>query len=676
MVFAMVIAMCRPGISQTSETNRVDKLLRTVKQNHFSPREIDDRFSELIFDELMPSLDPEGLIFSSEEMEDLKTYRHSIDDQLREHSTQFIDKVGQLYDQKLSATETVINDLFSTKLDFSKLDTLVFNEDAEHVSEKERVKKWHQFIKLQILWDAAYRSGEEGDITTLTADSLKALQQQTIKREQCHLNAFRESGIDLKQYVFDSYLRAIANAFDPHTMYFNANDEAEFTTLISKEAPSYGFDIDKNGDGEVEIGMIVPGSPAWNSSELNEGDVILGVEANGKPGVDFDCISLDEAASYMQQANVNEVSFRVRKQSGEITTVKLTKEMVTVQENVIESHILNGEKRIAYMYLPSFYSVEDARFEIPNGCANDIAKELLRLEREKIDGLILDLRDNGGGSMLEALRLAGIFIDWGALSVAKYKGMEPETLKDLSRGMAYSGPLVVMVNEGSASASELFSASMQDHNRAVIVGSRTYGKSTIQEVMPLSMDEEGTEFVKMTIGQFYRVTGESLQKTGVIPDVELPSEFAGMEVGERFSPSCLDAVKIDKKTYYTPQKQAPVEELKKRSASRVAADSTFKEILSDTYNPKKDYLIPLDLKGFQKYFNELYENDSDMDADSIPPVSNLFRVEIPSYRNLNLETETVVAELDAISAEMIGEDIYVSEAYNIIKDLIELTSNK
>lgn len=620
----------------------------------------------------MSTLDPQALILSKEERFQLDSYRHEIDHELLSRSSVFIDLLEEIYSTKVEETEVLISSLHNHVIDLNEKDSLLLAEEQKPVSENERKKKWIQWIKLQILWDAAYQIGPNGNLNSISLDSLNLFKQHVINKEQCHLNAFREAGMEIKNYVFESYLHSICHAFDPHTNYFNANDEAEFTSMLSKEAPSFGFDLYKNEDGELGIGTILPGGPAWNSNELNEGDVILSVKGDKQKAIDLSCISVDEASSYLMQADLSSATFRVRKSGGEHITLTLTKDKVTVLENSIQSHILNGEQRIGYMYLPTFYSGEAGVTWLPNGCANDVGKELIRLEKEKIDGLILDLRDNGGGSMLEALRLAGIFIDFGALSVAKYKDLEPETMKDMSRGMAYTGPLVVLVNELSASASELFSACIQDHKRGLIVGNRTFGKSTIQEVVPLQVTEKGAEFVKLTIGQFYRVTGASIQQIGIEPDVKLPSPYQDEEIGERFYPSCLPAGTIDKKTYYTQWwKPAPVEKLQRLSAERVAKDSVFNAIISTT---KEDTLevIPLDVSSFQKYFAKLQETSSEV--DSTYRASDKYEVTIPSYRNLKLETESLSQTLDEEVRTWISRDIYISEGYNIINDLIKLST--
>ncbi|MBI1289063.1 MAG: hypothetical protein GC178_15965 [Flavobacteriales bacterium] len=659
-----------------SQVERTDRLLNTISEFHFSPRPVNDAFSALVFDDLMETLDPQSLIFSKEDVEKLQAFRNKIDDDLDGHSTVFIEQLQALYVNKLNETETLIAGLESTPINLIEKDSLQLSDKHRPVTENERKRKWIQWIKLQILWEVAYMNGAERGLDALSTDSLEHVAQQIIQREQCHFKTIHEAGASMEDYVFDSYLQSISSAFDPHTNYFNSNDEAKFQTLISKEAPSFGFEAEKNKDGEIEIITILPGGPAWNSNELNEGDIILSVQGNGRKPLDLNCISLEEATGYLLQADLTSATFRIKKVGGEYRTVTLKKELVTLFKNSIQSHILSGKRRIGYMYLPTFYEGKDGAGWLPNGCANDIGKELIRLEKEKIDGLILDLRDNGGGSMLEALRLAGIFIDFGALSVAKYKNLEPETMKDMSRGMAYTGPLLVLVNEFSASASELFSACIQDHKRGVIVGSKTFGKSTIQQVVPLKATEKGGEFVKLTIGQFYRITGESIQQVGVIPDIALPSAYSDKEIGERFYPSCLPAGTVDKKTYYTPWKtSASVVELQKLSDERVSTDSAFIAIVNS--EQKKDSLntIPLDVDGFRYYFEKLKKRGQ-ATADTEFKASDRYDVVIPSYRDLKLETESLSQKMDEEIRQWISEDIYISEAYNIITDIINLSSTK
>jgi carboxyl-terminal processing protease len=305
-------------------------------------------------------------------------------------------------------------------------------------------------------------------------------------------------------------------------------------------------------------------------------------------------------------------------------------------------------------------------YAIPNGCANDISKELFKLKREGIEALIIDVRNNGGGSMLEAIRLTGVFIDYGAIAIIDKLGEGAMTVKDMDRGVAFSKPLVVMVNRTSASASELFAAAMQDQNRAVIVGGKTFGKSTMQNVIPLSA--EG--FLKTTVGKFYRVTGKSHQKTGIIPDIELPSYYSKMNISESMYPSALENTTITHKTYYYPSKQLPIESLKSLSKSRVDTNSYFKKIASmaDFFYQQTNHIsIPLNYDQFSLYYeqmNLLYDGMvSDFD-------NSAFTVQNPVYLSNIGERTEIEKSVNQQNIENIKNDIFIAESFNVLKDLI------
>lgn len=276
----------------------------------------------------------------------------------------------------------------------------------------------------------------------------------------------------------------------------------------------------------------------------------------------LDCLPVHELKEFMLSKQAKVSTFQIRKKSGKEIKVKLEKSDMDVQENVIKSFVLESDSLdLGYVYLPSFYTDYEMGGTTAEGCANDLATELLRLKRDGIEGLILDLRDNGGGSMREAIKVVGISINQGALGIFKTQNENPLTLKDLNRGTLYADPMIIIVNSFSASASELFAAAMQDHNRALIVGTKTYGKSTAQSVIPLdtslitdimqgeNLDEKDIDFIKITHSTFFRTTGESHQAEGIIPDIYIPHIFEKLKLKEEHYPSVLARERIDKKTY-------------------------------------------------------------------------------------------------------------------------------
>ncbi|MDX1445252.1 S41 family peptidase, partial [Lishizhenia sp.] len=446
-----------------------------------------------------------------------------------------------------------------------------------------------------------------------------------------------------------------------------------FEEHLSDEKLSYGIEFRKTKSQEISIASVAPGSPAWKSNQLHEGDILLKLEHEGKENENFECTSLSSLAEMLQSFSAEKkTKFTFKKTNGETIEVELEKGDIQVSDNIISSYILDGEEKIGYIYLPSFYTNDDFYF-LPNGCANDLAKELLQLKREGIEGLVLDLRDNGGGSLLEAIRLVGSFINFGGVTIIDERADERYTLKDPSRGYIFEKPLVIMINQFSASASELFAAAMQDQNRGVVVGCTSFGKSTMQNILPLERSGEYLEnhFVKVTTGAFYRIDGNTHQNKGVVPDVVIPHPFQNIPISEKHNSNSLYFDTISKKTYYYPGTPIESSSLQALSSERIARDSNFIQV--QHYNQKvqqrfKGLTISCNYEDFVHY----YYSDDTWEGDTVKVV---YTADRPNYFKDNLYTAKA-DEIIANSLEGIKDDIFINEAYQILIDLINQTQNK
>jgi carboxyl-terminal processing protease len=431
----------------------------------------------------------------------------------------------------------------------------------------------------------------------------------------------------------------------------------------------FGFSLGDTEKGEVEVTSIQPGGPAWSSGAIHKDDVLLKMKWETKEPVDLAGLDAEEVNSLLDASNTEKLDLTVRKKSGEIQTVVLQKRKLENDENIVKSFVLRGTKNIGYITLPSFYTQwGDAA---GSSCANDVAKEIIKLKKDTISGLILDLRYNGGGSLQEAIEMAGIFIDEGGLCQLKMKesnAKEPKmvTLKDVNRGLIYNGPMILMVNGYSASASELLAGSLQDYNRALIVGTRTYGKATGQEIK-----QAGDAFVKLTNLKLYRITGKTAQFQGVHPDVDLPdpySSFAEFESDNEFAikPDTVSAYK-----YFKPLKPLVKTNLQQQSMARVknqkfdALNSNAKE-LEAKMQPRK---ISLKWDAIE----QALKNDKKSSTQNIlrKPTS-LFA----SYNNTAdqkfINGDSAAKEINNRWLERISQDPYIEETYLIMLDFIQL----
>jgi carboxyl-terminal processing protease len=425
--------------------------------------------------------------------------------------------------------------------------------------------------------------------------------------------------------------------------------------------------------------MLVPGGPAWKTGDIHKEDEILQLQWKGKAPIDVSTVSVEEVYAMLARSNHDELLVKVKKPDGTIRTITLRKEKIETEEDIVKGFLLAGEKKVGYIALPDFYTQwED---EKGSGCANDVAKEIIKLKKENPEGLILDLRYNGGGSLYEALQLCGIFIDDGALVGVKEKDGKLTFGKDPNRGTIYDGPLVIMVNTQSASASELVAAALQDYNRAVIVGSPTYGKATMQLVFPLDSNAKhdgrsSNGYVKITTGKLFRLTGETAQRNGVIPDILLPDAFDGLEFSEKFMPYVLPADTARKNNYYKPLPFLPFTALKEKSKERISIDPYFTDLVKHIIKRKEEMAtgkvtIPLRPDAFEKWDKEKEALEAAIE-DEETTASKIFTVANHSMEKERLQNNEYAAALNKYAMESVLADVYIQEAFSIITDLIKL----
>ncbi len=660
-----------------------------IERQHISPRAVDDSFSLSMFNNLVRSADPGERFFTDGEYKMLSVYKFSLDDELQGKSWAFLDLFTSLYKKALIRADSIINKQTQKPFDFSVDESVIrsnqkdlsFSKDLSTLS-----NRWLRRFKYLAL-DQAYDimsadSSGKIDFKTVIAthevklrEHLKATELRTIKRITDNPEGF-------ENYMAELYLNAMAESFDPHTNYFSAHENEGFQAELSTEELSFGLDLDENEDGQIIVDQVTPGGPAWKSGDLNKGDELLSLQWEGKEAVEMEGATVEEAYAAMGQSSSNKMLFKFQKTDGTQKTVSLKKEKIDNEENVIKSFVLKGEKKIGYILLPGFYT--EWENESGSSCANDVAKEIVKLKKENIDGLILDLRFNGGGSLGEALQLIGIFIDEGPLAGEKEKDGKIVWMKDPNRGTIYNGPLALMINGQSASASELTAAALQDYNRAMIIGSNSYGKATMQEMfVPDTVTNNPrpsntkTDAIKITTGKIYRLNGETAQLNGVKPDILLPDAYDGIDYREKFSNGALPPETVAKNSYYKPLAPLPVAELSKRSEERINNNEDFKEIKKAigyirTVNDKTE-TISLKWDAFEKWSKQ---NQSLWDVmkgeEKKETVNKKYTVDNHSLDKALLVNDEYAKEINDRWRTNISEDIYIQEAFSVLCDLNNL----
>lgn len=686
LLYPLLFVVSFPALAQKPKTQEGAIILkRQIERFHFSPKAVNDSFSSEMFTKILKELDPQQDIFTADDYVFLSGFRYKLDDELNGAGWKFLDALSDLYRQRLKRADSLTESILQKPLDLSADDKITFSkkEVFQFASSPAELRtRWTKFFKFQVLsnvYDLYENDSTKTTLKTLLAKNESTIRDKLKKRTKKNIQAILSPAV-YDNYLKETYYNALASTFDPHTMFFSPQDKENFQSELSTENFSFGFDIDENKDGKIVVAHLTPGGPAWRTGEIHVDDELLQLQWEGKQAIDVSAISFEEADEILSESNHGTITLKMKKTNGAVYSIALQKEKIEAQENVVKGYVLSGEKKVGYISLPDFYTNwED---EHGSGCANDMAKEIVRLKRENIEGLILDIRFNGGGSLGEALELAGIFIDEGPLTGTKEKNGKLVFLKDPNRGTIYDGPLVVLINGQSASASELVAAVLQDYNRAVIVGSPSYGKATMQQVFPLdtllknpnALSENG--YLKITGGKLYRVTGQTAQLNGVVPDIHLPDAFDALEYGERFTPDVLPSDTVKRNAYYKPLSALPLSQLNGLSNQRVNNSKNFQQLKEVIRKVKQlrestERVIPLKLELFEKWANENKSNELIFEEKENEP-SKIYTAQNHKDEAQQVLRDSYTKSINEIILKNIQQDIAIEEAYEITVDLIKL----
>lgn len=632
----------------------------------------------------MELLDDDKLLFTQRDVDQLSLFSKRLDDELLGSEWNFYDKSTSLYKIALTRADSLINAILAKPFVFSKIDSVNWPMTACANGNNSLYQNWQQYLKWQVIrsiTDEAMDSSSSNTASPVLPANFDLLEKKARglvkKRELAWVqNKRMEFSLDTKEMEND-YLSAITWCYDPHSDYMSADTKTIFDTEMSGLEYSAGFEVDENDKGEWIISYLMPGGAAWRNGELHKGDMILKIKSGDKPELILSETNPERLSGILESSSNEKIIITVRTLTGLQKAVQLEKEKITDEEGIVKSYVLSGSKKIGYITLPGFYVKEGEESE-GNGCSNDLAKEIVKLKKDSIAGLILDLRYNGGGSLGEALELAGIFINEGSLASTKDKTSKVHFLRDRNRGTIYDGPLVVMVNSMTASASELVSAVLQDYHRALIVGSPTYGKGSSQVILPLdttgnfSKTIKYDSYVKVTQGKFYRIDGSTIQWKGVIPDIELPDIYSIDRFREKGTISSL-LPDNSKPALYNALPVINFEELKSKSHARVNTNATFSTISKFTnwFQEQIDVKsIPLQWNAYAAYYENVTNMFKAIDADSLE--NTVF-----SAANNSMDKEREVLNtsqskaVNGIRIKQILNDAYIAESYKIMQDWLK-----
>lgn len=669
-------------------------LVKTMLQkHHISPRAIDDKFSANLFGLFIDRLDNQRLYFTSADIEALRSYQHRLDAELGQSVDPFLNEVSVLLKKRLVQVDSMIEASTKKPFDFSTEDAIVPDPDKLTFAPglKEQAARWQLTLKYYALRKLVDIALADSTKTTAEAKAAAMKQEPAIREklrlaEKARVHSVLEHPSGFDKYISTTFCDALAACFDPHSSYMPPSEMESFRGDVTGVELSFGLVLDESESGEVIISYLVPGGPAWRTGELNQNDVLVKMKQEGKSEVDLAGLEAYEIEAMLDAISRERIELTVRKPEGIEKTVPLVKEKILDDEDFVKSFVLDGEKKIGYVSLPGFYTQWEN--QAGSSCANDVAKEIVKLKQENIQALVLDLRSNPGGSLQEAIDMAGIFIDEGPLMMYRDKGVKVKTMKDHNRGTIYDGPLLVLVNGMSASASEALAGTLQDYNRAVIVGGNTFGKGTAQVVLPVDTSFIDTEtassqwkedaasgYVKVTVGKLYRVSGKTHQMQGVAPHVPLPDIYSALDYSEAMYEHGIPADTVKRNQYYKPLNALPVGELVSKSASRVNADAGFSAVagyreMVKRFMESREKPVSLKWEKYEAMVKANREELARMTAMLEEKQHNIFTAGNNSFDKQHNEADEYKTEINLRSLESISGDIYIAESYRILIDLI------
>jgi carboxyl-terminal processing protease len=675
------------GFNLKEEDPNKDKLLIEIisyvlERGHFDPKEINDAFSENVYEDYLENLDGQHRFFLQSDINAFESFKLEIDDEIKKTDLSFFDLTYSKIVERMGQVELFYKEILDTPFDFSKHEEINLDfEHAPYATNLNELKKiWRQRFKLNALESYTIKKEDEQKQaekdSSFVRSSDKEIELSVREDIKENMGYFFENYNELKRKDwFSIYINSIVIQFDPHTFYLAPSDKDRFDTSMSGKFEGIGARLSKRNQ-QVKIVEVISGGPVWRDELLEIGDAILKVAQEGEEPVDITGMVLDDAVKLIKGPKGTKVYLTIKRVDGTVEVVAVTRDVVELEETYARSSLIKDEMgTFGLIELPKFY----INFEDYNqrNAATDVKKELEQLKSKNVKGIIIDLRNNGGGSLKTVVDMTGYFIEEGPVVQVKSTGGRKEVLKDTDPSVIWDGPLVILVNEFSASASEIIAAALQDYNRAVILGSKqTFGKGTVQNVFDLNKMITGSTYgdlgaLKVTTDKFYRINGLSTQLEGVKSDIVFPDRYALIDMGEKDQDNPLSWDRITPANFKPYPKFTNYEYSIERSKQRLSEnpyvalieeqaawikkqqdDSPIYFLDYDSYKAKKE-----SDKEYTDRFKKLLEYESEFDFEWLP--------EAASDSDLNND----LIEKRNRWAKSLKKDIYISEAVEILKDL-------
>lgn len=692
IVIAMVIAgvflaFNTMGKSNTPPPGKYERILQTVgeylKQGHFSPKDINDDFSKKVYYKYFEELDQDKNIFLQQDIVALEQFSNKIDDEIKGAPVQFFLEAGKVFNKRIEEASQIYKDILSKPFDFTVNESVVTDPKKNNFSstEAERKESWRKRLKYMTLQrysdllDARESNkGKEG----FTAKTDQQLEQEA----RAKVKASMDRTFERYKLKFDNdekfsvFVNTITGMMDLHTEYMAPLDKRYFDEALSGSFDGIGAQLGYD-EGNIKIVSVLPGGPAQKSQQVEVGDVVVRVAQGAETPVELAGFDVTDAVKLIRGKKGTEVRLTLRKKDGSLKTIGLIRDKIIQDETYVRSAVVNqGSSKIGYIFLPEFYANFNDPTD-PHRSAVDVEEEVKKLKAEKVDGIVIDLRNNGGGSLNDVVQIAGLFIDRGPIVQVKSRGRQPEVLRDNDGGVLWDGPLAVMVNEFSASASEIFAAAMQDYGRAVVIGSTsTYGKGSVQRSIGLDPDNflssnSDLGSLKLTLQKFYRISGGSTQLKGVVPDIVIPDFYEYLKIREKDNPNALPYDEINKANYVMWQPGFNLQTVENLATSRVANDSVFRliKIQTDILAKQDDKEYPLEISQFKK--------EQKITRDAVKKIESLVKLDknlqvsfLPQDKDRYVSADKDKTERYKQWLNNLGKDLYVDQAVKVINDMV------
>ncbi|MEP7237397.1 MAG: carboxy terminal-processing peptidase [Ferruginibacter sp.] len=671
--------------------SKYTRIIRNVglllEQGHYSPKTIDDNFSKLVLKKFIQEMDADKNIFLQGDIDGFAKFENKIDDEIHGAELLSFFTISEVYIKRLKETAGLYTDILAKPFDFTKDESVMLDREKldNPKTEAERKDIWRKRLKYMTLdrYNALLETRDKNKDSAnfkVKADSTLEREARDAVRKQIDRYFATKITRENNDENFSTFVNAITGSMDPHTDYFAPVDKRGFDESMKGSFYGIGAQL-KEDDGKIKIANLISGGPAWKDGVLKAEDEIIKVAQGNEEPVDVTGYSVTDAVKIIRgEKKGSTVKLTVRRMDGSIVVISIVRDEIKLDDTFVKSAIINGDHKVGYIYLPEFY----VDFNDPNGakCSEDVAREIEKLKAENVEGIIMDLRGNGGGSLPEVVKMVGLFIEDGPVCIVKGRGEDkPYQWKDKDKSIAYSGPLTVMVDEFSASASEIFAAAIQDYKRGIIIGSTsTYGKGTVQRSIPLNPESDNAIFsnkvvedlgsVKLTLQKFYRINGGATQLKGVTPDIIIPDRYENLKFREKDNTAALPWDEIAKAEYKPWTSTISNDAVINQSDAQIARNTTFNKIKESI-----DWIEKYSDKAYSLNLNKYREEQKQFRAKA-KELDELYKLNKDlSVKNIAVDMATINSAKDKMDKntqwlKRVGADIYIDETVKVMNNMI------